>query len=78
MENINTIKFFIVTVIFFMLIVSFLFNRLVTEHDKKEKYYKELLNKLSKENYELRVYKTKKEFSNKVIQNMKNATKKNS
>ena len=77
MENINAIKFFIIIVIILLTIVLVLGNNLLRDYRVKEQQLNSVITQQAKENYELRVYKAKKEFSSKIINKLKNATKKN-
>ena len=76
MENINVIKFFIIAVAFSTVVIGFLLNNLVSEYKEKEVKHTKIITELSKENYDLKVYKIKKEFSKKLINNFKDAAKK--
>ena len=76
MENINTIKFFIFIIMLFSIITAILINNLVADYKLKEQKLNVIIDEILKENHELKVYKAKKEFSSKIINKLKNATKK--
>lgn len=64
MEEINTIKFFIGVILFLLVVISIITNNLIIEYNKKEKQYNQIINELCEQNYQLEVYKARKEFSN--------------
>ena len=66
MEDISSLKVFI-------LICAFLLNKVIVGYKHREEQLNKIINKQSEELFHLRIYKSKKEITNKIMYKLKNA-----
>lgn len=65
MEHVNSIRFLAVITFLLMIMLVCLFNRIITDYESEKKQLLEFMRKIDEENYNLKVYKAKREFENK-------------
>lgn len=73
MEDISSLKVFILITIFSSLICAFLLNKVIVGYKHREEQLNKIINKQSEELFHLRIYKSKKEITNKIMYKLKNA-----